>query len=138
MPEKTSCASSTTTRSNGSTAFSTDAPFEAAGELAVREEHARAGERLRVETALARLDAEERVQLGLPLARAATWARSSRTRRMPSASSCEMISPASIVLPSPTSSARMQPPSGMRRSAKTTASIWWGFGSMRPWRWHAA
>ena len=40
----------------------------AARQLAVSEEHARAGKRLRVETAFARLDAEERVELGLPLA----------------------------------------------------------------------
>jgi len=31
-----------------------------------------------------------------------------------------------------TSSARMHPPSGMRSSAKITASIWCGLGSMRP------
>jgi hypothetical protein len=35
-------------------------------------------------------------------------------------------------LPSPTSSARMQPPCCMRPSAKTTASTWCGLGSMRP------
>ena len=48
---------------------------------------------------------------------------SSARRLRGAAMSCEMISPASMVLPSPTSSARMQPPSGIRRNANTTASI---------------
>ena len=47
-----------------------------------------------------------------------------RTRWAPSARLCAITSPASIVFPSPTSSARMQPPSRSRRSAKMTASIW--------------
>ncbi len=62
----------------------------------------------------------------------------SRMRCAPSARLCAMTSPASIVLPSPTSSARMQPPSRSRRSAKITASIWCGLGSIRAWRCDAA
>ena len=42
--------------------------LRASGELAVSEEHARAGKRLRVETAFPGLNAEKRVQLRLPLA----------------------------------------------------------------------
>jgi len=51
----------------------------------------------------------------------------------PSTSSCEMMSPASIVSPNP-----LHPqgctPRGIRSSANITASIWWGFVSMRSCR----
>ena len=57
-----------------------------------------------------------------------------RMRVAPSASSWAITRPALIVFPSPTSSARMQPPSGIRRRANITASIWWGVGSTRPRR----
>ncbi|PYQ95693.1 MAG: hypothetical protein DMF96_21260 [Acidobacteria bacterium] len=53
------------------------------------------------------------------------------TAGAPSARLWAMTRPASMVLPSPTSSARMHPPSRRRRSAKMTASIWCGFGSIR-------
>ena len=71
----------------------------AAGELATDEEDAR-----RVEAAarsLPRLDAEEVVAAPAATGRAAASAMISRMRRAPSARSCAMTRPASIVLPRP-------------------------------------
>src|SRR5439155_5475971 len=97
------------------------------GELTADQIDPRGGE---VRVILARLDAEQVQQLvcHCPIRDLGTM---SRMRCAPSARLWAMTRPASMVLPSPTSSARMHPPSRRRRSAKMTASIWCGFGSIR-------
>ena len=50
-------------------------------------------------------------------------------RSFPSATSWAMTIPASIVFPSPTSSASMHPPRDSESSANAAASTWWGFKS---------
>jgi len=52
-----------------------------------------------------------------------------RIRRLRSAQSWLMTKPASIVLPRPTSSARIAPRDKGERNEKSAASIWWGFKS---------
>src|SRR6266508_2359317 len=54
-------------------------------------------------------------------------------RAFPSAASWASTSPASTVLPSPTSSARTAPPVGSDASAKAAASIWCGLRSTAEW-----
>ena len=51
------------------------------------------------------------------------------TRRRRLAQRCVRTSPASIVLPRPTSSARMTPLENGERNAKSAASTWWGLRS---------
>ena len=51
------------------------------------------------------------------------------TCTFPSARSCVITQPASIVFPSPTSSHSIAPPDGRRCNANIAASIWCGFGS---------
>ena len=54
---------------------------------------------------------------------------STRSRWRSSLTSWAMTMPASIVFPSPTSSASMQPPLDKASMANTAASSWWGFRS---------
>src|SRR6266545_2459931 len=66
------------------------------------------------------------------------WARSeagtsTMARPFPSAASCASTSPASIVLPRPTSSARIAPPVGSEARANAAASIWCGLRSTAEW-----
>ena len=52
-------------------------------------------------------------------------------RLFPSATSWAMTMPASMVFPSPTSSASMQPPRDSESSANAAASTWCGLRSTR-------
>ncbi len=112
MPANTSWASSITHRSKRRRRQSGGSRPRLPASFASDEEHSGAGERRRPSRLLLRLP-RFRTACRAPCCHCPSSACGTmmRIRCAPSASSCEMTSPASIVFPRPTSSARMQPPS---------------------------